>query len=102
MVVPPVKTLLPVNVSVPVPCLVKLPVPAIDPLNTPSLALPTTSLSAPRLTSPEPINVPTVCVPLPAERSSVVPDARSTVPVLVRLAPAPNASVPELTNVPPV
>jgi len=40
-----------------------------------------------------PTSVPNCCVPLPADRSSVAPVARLTVPLAARLAPAPSASV---------
>ncbi len=102
MVVPPVKVLVPVNVWVPEPSLISPPEPATEPLNVPLVASPIVSVLAPRFTVPLPIRVPNCCVPLPADRSKVAPEARLTMPLAYRLAPAPSASVPALMLVPPV
>ncbi len=102
MVVPPVKVLVPVSVWVPEPSLIRPPEPANEPLNVPLLASPIVSVLAPRFTVPLPTSVPNCCVPLPADRSKVAPEARLTMPLACRLAPAPSANVPALMLVPPV
>ncbi len=96
----------PVSVSVPVPVFVTPPVPLIPPPNVPlPPPLPSVKPFAPSATllPATPFNAPIVWFAPEALMSSVAPaPARFTAPVPARLPPAPNASVPEFTVVPPV
>ncbi len=96
----------PVSVSVPVPVFVTPPVPLIPPPNVPlPPPLPSVRPFAPSVTllPVTPLSAPIVWFAPEPLRSSVAPaPVRPTAPVAARLPPAPSASVPPATVVPPV
>ncbi len=96
----------PVSVSVPAPVFVTPPVPPITPPNVPlPPPLPSVRPFAPSATvlPNTPFSAPIVWfAPAPLRSSAVPRFARFTAPVAARLPPAPIASVPPATVVPPV
>ena len=101
-VVLPVKVLVPDNVSVPAPTLVKPPVPPIAPANVVLFASPAVKVLLLRVTvvPDKPAKEPTVSSALSAKVAPDVP--KTTAPVLAMALPPDKASMPALTVVVPV
>ncbi len=90
----------PVRVSVPVPCLIRLPLPVITPAKVLGRKMPAVSVAPPSAMVPAPDRSPIAeLCPL---RSNVAPAPTVIAPVEARLPPAPSCTTPALNPVPPV